>query len=217
MFDGVKRQLSSVAKCVNIYRLHSKGEKKMKWNIDPAHSQVTFSVRHMMISNARGRFEKFNGSVEFDPNDLSSLRVDVAIDTASINTREEARDNHLRSDDFFASDRYPTAMFRSTGAVVEKRGNVKLQGDLTIRETTRPVTLDVEFAGLVKSPWGTTNAGFSASTKINRKDWGLTWNQVLEAGGLLVGDEVRLEIELELIKEQMEESELPVAEPAEIG
>lgn len=176
----------------------------MKWNIDAAHSQVTFSVRHMMISNARGRFEKFNGTVDFDPTDLSTLRVDVAIDTASINTREEARDNHLRSDDFFASDMYPTAVFKSNGVVQEKNGSLKLLGDLTIRDTTRPVTLDVEFSGLVKSPWGTTNAGFSASTRINRKEWGLTWNQVLEAGGLLVGDEVKLEIELELIKEEAE-------------
>ncbi len=214
MFVHVERQLSSAKTMMNINRLHSKGEETMKWNIDAAHSQVTFSVRHMMISNARGRFEKFNGTVDFDPTDLSTLRVDVAIDTASINTREEARDNHLRSDDFFASDMYPTAVFKSNGVVQEKNGSLKLLGDLTIRDTTRPVTLDVEFSGLVKSPWGTTNAGFSASTRINRKEWGLTWNQVLEAGGLLVGDEVKLEIELELIKE---EAEVLAAELVEVG
>lgn len=178
----------------------------MKWNIDPAHSLVNFSVRHMMISNARGRFEAFSGTVDFDPTNLATLNVHVAIDTASINTRDEARDKHLRSDDFFASDRFPTATFCSTAVKRVKGGDIELVGDLTIRGVTRPVTLEVEYSGLVKSPWGTTNAGFSASTRINRKDWGLAWNQVLEAGGLLVGDEVKLEIELELIKDKVSDN-----------
>lgn len=178
----------------------------MAWTIDSAHSQISFSVRHMMISNARGRFEVFTGVIDFDENNLTTLSIDVAIETGSINTREEARDAHLRSDDFFASERFPVARFRSTGVENVAGGAIRLKGDLTIREITHPVTLDVQYAGIVTSPWGAVTAGFSGHLRINRKAWGLEWNQVLEAGGVLVGDEVKLDIELELVKQDVAET-----------
>ncbi len=184
----------------------------MAWNIDKAHSQVEFSVRHMMISNARGRFEDFSGTVDFDPSDLTTLTIDVTINTASINTREEQRDAHLRSADFFNVDEYPTMTFKSSTVEKVSADRLRVHGDLTIRGTTHPVVLDTEYAGVVTSPWGSTSAGFSAHTKINRKEWGLEWNQVLEAGGMLVGEDVKISIEIELIKEQ--ENALATAEDA---
>lgn len=173
----------------------------MAWKIDPTHSRVDFSVRHMMISNVRGQFEKFDGTVDFDPNDLSTLKLEVTIDASSINTREAQRDGHLRSPDFLNAEQFPTITFTSTSSEPAGTNQAKVHGDLTIHGVTRPVTLDTEFAGVMASPWGTTSAGFSAHTKINRKDWGLEWNQVLEAGGLLVGEDVKIDIEIELLKE----------------
>ena len=180
----------------------------MAWNIDASHSQIQFAVRHMMISNVRGRFEDFTGTVEFDENDLSTLKVDVSIDTTSISTRDEKRDEHLRSGDFFNAAEFPTMAFKSTRVEKIDGDNLKLHGDLTIRDITKPVTLDVEYAGTVVSPWGSTSAGFSAHAKLNRKEWGLTWNATLEAGGMLVGEDVKLELELELVKEQVAVEEL---------
>ncbi|MDB5034278.1 MAG: hypothetical protein JWQ98_1519 [Chlorobi bacterium] len=178
----------------------------MAWNIDPSHSQIQFSVRHMMISNARGRFEEFTGTVDFDPENLENLKVDVTIDVASINTRDPQRDGHLKSPDFFDAEQYPNIAFKSTS--VEKAGNndLRINGDLTIHGVTRPVTLEAEFAGVANSPWGTTSAGFSAHTKVNRKDFGLVWNQTLETGGLLVGEDVKIELELELVKAPVTET-----------
>jgi polyisoprenoid-binding protein YceI len=157
-----------------------------------------------MISNVRGRFEDFTGTVDFDENDLSTLAVDVSIDTASINTRDEKRDEHLRSADFFNTAEFPTMAFRSTSVEKVSDNTLKLHGDLTIAGVTRPVTLDVEYSGTAVSPWGTTSAGFSAQTKINRKEWGLVWNGTLEAGGVLVGEDIKIELDLELVKEQVE-------------
>lgn len=178
----------------------------MAWQIDPAHSEIQFSARHMMISKVRGIFENFSGVVEFDENNPENSTVNVEIEAKSINTREDQRDNHLRSPDFLNAEEYPTLTFTSTR--VEKTGDSagKLYGDLTIRGVTKPVVLDVEYAGQAKSPWGTTSAGFSASTKINRKDWGLTWNQALETGGVLVGDKISIDIELEIVKQEQEEA-----------
>lgn len=173
----------------------------MSWQIDLAHSEVNFTVRHMMISKARGQFQKFSGTVEFDPANFAAATAVIEIDVNSINTREAMRDNHLRSADFFDIANYPTMTFRSTGVKVLGDAEGQLIGDLTIRGVTKEVTLDVAYAGQAKSPWGTTSSGFSASTKINRKDWGLVWNQALETGGVLVGDEVRLDIELELVQQ----------------
>ena len=171
----------------------------MAWNIDKSHSQVEFTVRHMMISNVRGRFEDFSGTVDFDPNDLGNLKIDVTVNTASINTRDEQRDGHLRSADFFASEEYPVMTFKSTRTEKVSDNHLRVHGDLTIRGISHPVVLDTEYSGVMTSPWGTTSAGFSAQTKINRKDWGLEWNQVLEAGGMLVGEDVKISIEVELI------------------
>lgn len=178
----------------------------MSWKIDPAHSEINFAVRHMMISKVRGQFEQFDGTVEFDERNPQNTKVDVKIDAASITTKENQRDGHLRSADFLNAEKYPYLTFKSSS--VERTGEktARLAGDLTIQEVTKPVALDVEYAGMAKSPWGSTSAGFSARTKINREDWGLTWNVALETGGWLVGKEIEIFIEVELIKEAEVES-----------
>ena len=172
----------------------------MAWQIDTSHSSVDFSIRHMMISTVRGTFERFSGTVEADEANPTAALVDVQIEVASINTRDEKRDAHLRSPDFFDVDTYPTIRFKSKRVERTNDDTGKLIGDLTIKDVTREVVLDVEYAGQSRSPWGTTSAGFSATTKINRKDWGLNWNVALETGGVLVADEVKIHIEVELVK-----------------
>lgn len=173
----------------------------MAWQIDAAHSEVQFSVRHMMISTVRGRFTRFTGTIEGDEQNPTAALINVEIETASIDTGNADRDAHLRSPDFLNAEQFPQMTFKSTR--VEQLGgeNAKLHGDLTIRDVTRPVVLDVEYAGTAKSPWGTTSAGFSAQTKINRKDWGLSWNVALETGGVLVSDEIKISIEVELVQQ----------------
>jgi polyisoprenoid-binding protein YceI len=174
----------------------------MAWQIDTSHSQVEFSVRHMMISNVRGRFESLAGTVEFDEANPARSTVDVQIEAASVNTRDPRRDGHLKSPDFFDAEQYPYLTFKSKRVVPETENTGKIVGDLTIRGVTREVVLDVYYSGLAKSPWGTTSAGFSAETRISRKDWGLNWNQALETGGMLVGDEIRIAIELEVVRQE---------------
>lgn len=173
----------------------------MSWQIDPAHSQIQFSARHMMISNVRGRFESFTGQVEFDEEDPTRSTVSVEIDAASINTREPQRDGHLKSPDFLDAEKYPSLRFDSTRVEKVDDSHGRIMGNLTIRDVTREVVLNVEYAGQAKSPWGTTSAGFSATTKINRKDYGLVWNAALETGGVLVGDELTISIDLEIVKQ----------------
>jgi polyisoprenoid-binding protein YceI len=173
----------------------------MAWTIDTAHSQIQFSVRHMMISNVRGRFENFKGTIDLDEQKIEDSKVDITIDVATINTRDTQRDQHLRSLDFFQSDKYPSITYVSKKVNQTDATHAKIIGDLTIRGISKEVVLDVEFNGQAKSPWGTTSAGFSASTKINRKDWGLEWNKTLETGGVLVGDEIIISIDLELVKQ----------------
>ena len=170
------------------------------WNIDPAHSNAQFSVRHMMISNVRGEFTKVSGKARFDPEKPSAgFSVEATIDVNTINTREPDRDKHLKSPDFFDAEKYPSITFKSTGAENSPDG-LKLRGDLTIHGVTREVTLDVEGpTPPTRDPWGSTRIGASATTKINRKDFGLTWNQALETGGILVGDEVKITIDVELV------------------
>jgi polyisoprenoid-binding protein YceI len=172
----------------------------MAWTIDGAHSEILFSARHMMIATVRGKFAKFEGTIEADEKNPTAARVHVQIDAASIDTGNDQRDTHLRSGDFLNVEQFPQITFKSTKVeqLDDERG--RLHGDLTIRDVTRPVVLDVEFAGIAKSPWGTTSAGFSASTKLNRKDWGLNWNVALETGGWLVSDEIKVTIDLELVK-----------------
>ena len=173
----------------------------MSWKIDPAHSQAQFTVRHMMISNVRGRFENFTGTVAFDEQNPARSKVDVQIEAASINTREPNRDAHLRSPDFLNAEKYPYLYFKSKRVQKLDAAHGRIVGDLTIRDITREVVLDVDYAGQAKSPYGTVSAGFSAQTKINRKDWGLNWNVALETGGWLVGEEVTINIELEIVKQ----------------
>ena len=173
----------------------------MTWQIDNAHSEVTFSVRHMMISKVRGRFNSFRGTIDFNEAEPARSTVNVEIDVDSIETRDAQRDGHLRSADFFDVANYPLMTFVSTRVEPTSNNTGRIVGDLTIRGVTREVVLDVEYAGQSKSPWGSTSAGFHAETKINRKDWGLNWNQALETGGILVGEEVTITIELELIKQ----------------
>ena len=173
----------------------------MAWKIDPVHSEVNFTVRHMMISNVRGRFEKFTGTVDFNEENPAASSVDVKIETASINTRDAMRDGHLRSPDFFDAEQYPDMSFKSTKVEAADQSHGRITGDLTIRDVTRPVVLEVEYSGQAVSPWGTTSAGFTASTRINRKDWNLNWNKALETGGVLVGDEIKIDIELEVVKQ----------------
>ncbi|HEX2981825.1 MAG TPA: YceI family protein [Anaerolineaceae bacterium] len=179
----------------------------MTWQIDNAHSLVEFSVKHMMISTVRGRFEEFSGVVDFNEETPALSSVDVQIETASINTFEPQRDAHLRSADFFESERYPLMTFKSTKVEALDETHGKITGDLTIRDITHQVVLNVEYSGQAMSPWGKTSAGFSAQTKINRKDWNLTWNKALETGGVLVGDEIKISIELEIIKQTEAEAE----------
>ena len=180
----------------------------MSWKIDPAHSQVQFTVRHMMISNVRGRFENFTGTVEFDEQDPTHSKVEVQIEAASINTKEPNRDTHLKSPDFFNAAEYPYLTFTSKRVKKVDVTHGQIIGDLTIRGLTKEVVLDVEYSGQAKSPYGTISAGFSAQTKINRKDWGLNWNVALETGGWLVGDEVRIDLELEIVKQAVPAQQL---------
>lgn len=179
----------------------------MNWQIDTAHSHISFRVRHMMISRVRGEFTEFDGTIDFDEENPEQTEVEVIIDAASIDTREEDRDEHLRSEDFLHVEEYPNIHFRSKRVELIDDDHAKLIGDLTIRGETNEVELDVAYQGMAQSPWGTMSAGFSATTTLNRKNWGLTWNQVLETGGFLVGDELTVDIELELVKEDVEEAE----------
>jgi polyisoprenoid-binding protein YceI len=172
----------------------------MAWQIDTSHSQIEFSVRHMMITTVRGHFDKFAGTVDFNETDPGKSSVVVEVETASINTRDANRDGHLRSPDFFDAEHFPTATFKSTKVEKLDKNHGRITGDLTIRGVTHPVTLETEYTGM-GTMWGRTSAGFSAQVKFNRKDWGLNWNQTLESGGLLVGEVVTVNVELELVKQ----------------
>lgn len=172
----------------------------MPFQIDSAHSEIQFTVRHMMVSRVRGVFEKWGGTIALDVENPAHTTVDVSIEAASINTKDAQRDAHLRSADFLDVENYPAITFKSTAVEITGENTAKLHGDLTILGVTRPVALDVTYNGSAKSPWGSVSYGFSASTTINREDWGLTWNAALETGGWLVGKEVRIDIELELVQ-----------------
>jgi polyisoprenoid-binding protein YceI len=172
----------------------------MSWKLDTAHTQVQFSVRHLMISKVRGEFQKVNGTIELDEANPGAAKLDVQIETSSVNTRDAQRDGHLRSADFFNSEVFPLMTFKSSKVEVTGASTATVSGDLTIRDVTKPVKLEVEFLGKVKNPWGMTSAGFTAHTAINREDWNLTWNVALETGGVLVGKEIEINIEAELIQ-----------------
>ena len=166
------------------------------WDIDAAHSTVEFVARHLMVTKVRGRFVDVHGEITIAPDPLeSSVRAEIA--TASVTTGDDQRDAHLRSPDFFDVEQYPTITFVSTGVRAAKGDSFVLTGDLTVRDVTRSVELDLEYLGSVQDPWGNTKAAFSASTEVNRKDWGLEWNVALETGGFLVGDTVKLTLEVQ--------------------
>jgi polyisoprenoid-binding protein YceI len=169
------------------------------WKLDSAHSRANFSARHMMVTTVRGGFDKVSGVLEFDPENPENSYVDAEIEAASLFSGSADRDNHLRSADFLDVVNYPTITFKSTHVKVTDEDSADVTGDLTIRGVTRPVTLKVNFLGLTKDPWGGERAGFEATTKINREDWGLTWNMALETGGLLVSKDLKLEIDAQVI------------------
>ncbi|HVK87597.1 MAG TPA: YceI family protein [Kofleriaceae bacterium] len=169
------------------------------WNFDHSHSTVNFHVRHMMIAKVHGRFSKWGGTLLLDNSDLTNSKLEVSIETASVDTRDEKRDGHLRSADFFDSERFPTMTYKSTSVTKISDDEYEVLGELTLRETTKPVKLTVEYNGTGKDPWGGTRAGFSAKATINRKDFGLHWNAALEAGGVLVSDEIKIAIEVEAV------------------
>jgi len=171
------------------------------WQVDGAHSAVNLTVRHMVISKVRGRFTKWNAKLALDTADLARSAVEVEIEAASIDTGVADRDTHLRSSDFLDAEKFPTLRYRSRRIEAPSKDRLRVIGDLTIRDVTREVVLDVDYGGQGKDPWGNQRAGFSATTSINRKDFGLTWNQALETGGLLVADRVDIEIELQAIRQ----------------
>ncbi len=170
------------------------------WTIDAAHTEAAFAVKHLMISTVRGRFSDVQGQVSFDPDDLSTGSVSLTVNVASVDTREAQRDAHLRSADFFDAEKFPALTFTSRRVRNVKGDTFQLVGDLTIKDVTREVTLEVESQGLQTDPWGGERAGFSARTTINRKDFGLGWNVVLETGGILVGEDVKINVDVELVK-----------------
>jgi polyisoprenoid-binding protein YceI len=172
------------------------------WSIDPTHSNVEFAVRHLMIATVKGRFTTVEGTVVLDDANPAASTAEITVQVASIDTREPQRDAHLRSADFFDVEKYPTLTFRSSGVSDVTADGFSLAGDLTIHGVTRPVTLEVIKEGRGKDPWGGERAGYAATTRIKRSDFGLTWNQLLETGGLAVSDEVKISLDVELVKKK---------------
>lgn len=174
---------------------------KANWSVDASHSAIEFVVKHMMIANVRGSFQSFEASVTADHEDLTTAEIDFSVDVASIATRDDGRDNHLRSADFFDVENHPKLTFKSTGATKTSDNEYDLTGDITIRGVTKPITFHVTYEGGGKDPWGGERAGFSAKGSLNRKDFGLNWNAALETGGFLVGDQVKISLEIEAVKQ----------------
>jgi len=180
------------------------------WTLDPAHSQIEFAVKHMMVTTVRGQFRQFTTEVDFDEEHPERSSVVAHIDVSSIDTGMAARDAHLRSADFFEAETFPELTFRSTS--IEARGDgYKIEGDLTIRGETRPVTLDAEIGGVVANMQGGRRAAFNATTKVSRKAWGLTWNVALESGGFLVGDEIKITLDMAVLQAEAAPERIAVA------
>ena len=177
-----------------------------RWNIDPSHSAVQFTVRHLVISKVRGTFERWQGTIDFDPSQPEASKVSVRIEAASIDTHEPNRDQHLRSADFFDVENYPAITFESRK--VERRGKdrYRVLGDLTMHGVTRPVELDAEYLGAGKDPWGHERVGFFAKTALNRKEFGLNWNQLLEGGGVVVSEQVEISLDVQAIAQAVEQA-----------
>lgn len=171
--------------------------RKIKWSIDPAHSQIQFSARHMVISKIKGEFEQFEAWMETDNEQMENAEAFFSADTGSVNTGNQMRDDHLRSESFFKSEAYPKLTFNSTA--LERKGDADftLKGDLTIRDVTKPIELAVEFGGIVTDPYGLRRAGFSLTGKLNRKEYGMVYNDLIETGGAVVSDEIKLDMQVE--------------------
>ncbi len=172
-----------------------------KWTIDPTHSEIGFKVKHMMFTNVSGKFQEFEATAETEEELFENVNFEFNAKTNSLSTGNSDRDAHLNSEDFFDSENHPEIAFKSTSYKKVSNGEYELKGDLTLRGVSKPVILDVEFHGTALDPWGNKKAGFGITGKINRKDWGLNWNSALEAGGVLVGEEVKLVIELQFVKQ----------------
>jgi polyisoprenoid-binding protein YceI len=171
------------------------------YKIDPDHSDIMFKVKHLMISTVSGIFKKFDATAEINNNDFTDATVSFEADVTSIDTKSEQRDGHLKSDDFFNAEQYPKLTFKSTGVKKVGDNEFKLLGDLTVRDITKPIELNVEYNGVVTDPWGKERLGFEVTGKINRKEYGLKWSAVTEAGGVVVGDDVKLQLNVEMIKQ----------------
>jgi polyisoprenoid-binding protein YceI len=175
---------------------------KFKWILDPTHSEVQFKIKHLMITNVTGEFDVFNVSVETEGEDFMTAKIEFTADVSSITTKNEQRDGHLKSPDFFDAEHFPQIKFVATRYEnVDQDGSYELYGDLTIRNITKSVRLEVEFGGVIKDPWGNTRAGFTINGKINRREFGLHWNATTEAGGLVVAEDVRIHCNVEFIKQ----------------
>ncbi|QNK57641.1 YceI family protein [Paenibacillus sp. PAMC21692] len=174
---------------------------KAVWAVDASHSVVEFSVRHMMIAKVRGFFHAFEASIEADVDDLTTADITFKIDLSSVDTRNGDRDAHLKSGDFFDVEKHPTLDFKATSITKSGKGEYEVTGDVTLHGVTRSETFEVSFEGSGKDPWGNTKAGFSAKGAINRSDYGLTYNAALETGGVLIGDEVKISIEIEALQQ----------------
>jgi len=184
-----------------VIKLNTKKQNIMattKWTLDPNHSEVTFKVKHLMISNVKGEFGKFD--IKVDGDDINTANIDVNIDTASISTSNADRDAHLKGADFFEVEKYPSILFTANGLKAGTDGDYTITGDLTIKDVTKPVTFKAELGGTSKDPWGNEKLGYSVEGKINRKDFGLNWNAALETGGVLVSEEVKFFAELQFVK-----------------
>jgi polyisoprenoid-binding protein YceI len=168
-----------------------------KWVLDAAHSNLDFSIRHMMIAKVKGSFESFSAEIEADPADLTTASIALAVDVASVDTRNGDRDNHLRSPDFFDVEKFPQMTFVSKQIVKTGENEYEITGDLTLRDVTRSEKISVSYEGTGKDPWGNTKVGFSGNGSIKRSDYGLTWNAALETGGVLVGDDVKISFEIQ--------------------
>lgn len=171
------------------------------WSIDPSHSEIGFKIRHLMLTNVKGLFKEYGAEISTDGNDFFSAEVNFWANPNSISTNDDKRDTHLRSSDFFDYEHFNKISFKSTS--IEKTNNdlFRMNGELTIRGISKLISLNVEFGGIMKDPWGVEKAGFSITGKVNRKDWGLNWNAVLESGGFLVGDDVTINCEVQLVKQ----------------
>lgn len=174
---------------------------KTIWALDPTHSEVGFKVKHMMFTNVSGKFNSIAVALENENDDFSTSSIEFSADINSIDTSNTERDNHLKSADFFDAEAFPKMSFKSSSVKHISDNTYKVTGDLTVKNTTKPVELNVEYSGLMKDPWGNTKTGFSIEGKINRKDFGLSWNAALETGGVLVGEEVKLLSEIQLVKQ----------------